>query len=71
MVSATALAAGNVPVLGIVGSEDPYLASFTALAAVMPCMALTIIPGADHDSTPGPPAFLAALVEFLRAHPAR
>jgi pimeloyl-ACP methyl ester carboxylesterase len=62
-----ALARVDVPVLGIVGSEDPYLASYAELAAVMPQMKLVTIEGADHASAVGAPQFIAALAAFLRS----
>ena len=64
------LAAVPMPVLGIVGSADPYQRDFQRLKAAMPSMTLVTIPGASHGSAPGTPEFREALLAFLRAHPA-
>ena len=62
-----ALSRVRVPVLGIVGSEDPYRASYDELASVLPQMKLVVIDGADHASAAGRPEFAEALVAFLRS----
>lgn len=64
------LAAVPMPVLGIVGTADPYQQDFIRLQAAMPAMTLVTIPGASHGSAPGAPQFREALLAFLRAHPA-
>ncbi|WP_424811434.1 alpha/beta fold hydrolase [Roseococcus sp. YIM B11640] len=65
------LAAVPVPVLGIVGTADPYLRDFERLKAAMPSLRLVTIPGASHGSAPGTPEFREALLAFLQANPAR
>lgn len=64
------LAAVTMPVLGIVGTADPYLRGFEQLKAAMPALQLVTIPGASHGSAPGTPQFREALLAFLQAHPA-
>ncbi len=59
------LAAVHVPTLGIVGSLDPYLASFRALAHVMPCFRVEVIDGGTHNATPAQPEFLRAVQRFV------
>lgn len=59
------LAAAGMPVLGAVGTADPYLADFERLAAIMPRMRLVRIPGASHGEARSRPEFLAALLGFL------
>jgi GNAT superfamily N-acetyltransferase len=66
VVSAEDIAAAHVPTLGIVGSADPYLASFEALKRVMPDLELVVIEGANHAAAPEYPEFVAALQRFLR-----
>jgi pimeloyl-ACP methyl ester carboxylesterase len=63
------LAQVPMPVLGIVGTADPYLRDFERLKAAMPRMELVTIPGASHGSATGTPEFRAALLRFLQAHP--
>jgi pimeloyl-ACP methyl ester carboxylesterase len=65
------MAAVTVPTLGIVGSQDPYLALFCALTAVMPALSLTVIPGATHADAAARPEFARALRAFIAAHAAR
>ena len=65
------MAAVTVPTLGIVGDEDPYLASFRALAAVMPALSLTVIPGATHANAAGRPEFIHAVRAFIAGHSPR
>ncbi|MDB5375827.1 MAG: Pimeloyl-ACP methyl ester carboxylesterase, partial [Rubritepida sp.] len=64
------LAAVPMPVLGIVGTADPYLRGFEQLKAAMPSLQLVTIPGASHGGAPGTPQFREALLAFLQAHPA-
>jgi pimeloyl-ACP methyl ester carboxylesterase len=61
------MAAVDVPVLGIVGSADAYLADFRALERLIPKMQLVVIDGATHGSAPHRPEFVAALRAFLDA----
>ena len=68
VVTDAALAAVNVPTLGIVGTKDPYVPSFRELATIMPDMRLVLIDGATHNAAPARPEFLQAVLEFLAAH---
>jgi pimeloyl-ACP methyl ester carboxylesterase len=71
VVSEAAMAAVTVPVLGIVGTADPYLKEFQELKVAMPLLRLVTIEGASHGSAPARPEFIAALRAFLAEHPAR
>lgn len=68
VVSEVQLAACGVPLLGVVGSEDPYLAQFRALAAAVPSLSLVVIAGATHANAAARPEFTAAVLDFLAAH---
>ncbi|HVL56250.1 MAG TPA: alpha/beta hydrolase [Burkholderiaceae bacterium] len=57
-----------VPLLGIVGSADPYLADLRSLQSLQPRMQLAIVDGATHDTAPAHPEFIRALRRFLSAH---
>ena len=64
----------KVPTLGIVGSLDPYLASFRELEKLRPDMKLVVVEGASHGGENGAmrrPEFVAAVREFLAAGHAR
>jgi pimeloyl-ACP methyl ester carboxylesterase len=65
-----ALAAVRVPVLGIVGSEDPYRTSFDELRKLLPQLELAVIEGAAHADAAGRPEFAAAIERFVRARAA-
>jgi pimeloyl-ACP methyl ester carboxylesterase len=61
-----------VPTLGVVGSLDGYLADFREMKALRPAMTLVVIDGASHGGPTGAmarPEFVAAVREFLAAHP--
>jgi pimeloyl-ACP methyl ester carboxylesterase len=62
-----ALRAVRVPLLGIVGGDDPYRASYDELSEVLPQMKLVVIEGADHPSAAGRREFVEALAAFLRS----
>ena len=64
-----ALAAVSVPLLGIVGTLDPYAASFRALAASVPRLRLVTIEGATHNGAPARREFREAVLAFLAEHP--
>lgn len=66
VISDQALAGVAVPTLGIVGSLDPYIASFHALADMMPTFRVEVIEGGTHNGTPARPEFLQAVQRFLR-----
>ena len=59
------LARVQIPVLGIVGSEDPYREQFEELTGVLTRFELVVIEGATHMSTASTPEFVAALLRFL------
>ena len=67
VVSPEQMAAVRVPVLGIVGSKDPYRAGFEDLRRTMPHLKLVVLDGATHMSASAHPGFVPAIVEFLRA----
>ena len=63
-IEAPALAAVAAPVLGISGENDPERTNVEALAAALPTVTITIVPGADHLSTPVMPEFAEAISSF-------
>jgi pimeloyl-ACP methyl ester carboxylesterase len=65
------LAATAVPVLGVVGGNDPYLRDFERLRAAMPSLRLSVIEGASHDEAPSRPEFARILLDFLLARSGR
>jgi pimeloyl-ACP methyl ester carboxylesterase len=67
LVTVAQLEAARVPVLGIAGSADPYLASYDELARVMPSLQMCVIEGATHAAAAGRPEFVDAIRRFLRA----
>ena len=67
-VTSAQMAAVSVPVLGIVGNEDAYLAELRALSQVMPQLKLVVLDGATHASAPAHPGFVPAVQAFLAAH---
>jgi pimeloyl-ACP methyl ester carboxylesterase len=69
VVSEVQVAACGVPLLGVVGSEDPYLAQFRALQAAVPSLVLVVIDGASHANAAARPEFTAAVLDFLAGHP--
>jgi len=62
------MAAVTVPTLGIVGSDDPYVAQFRALAALMPALSVLVIAGATHASAAARPEFASAVLAFIAPH---
>ena len=56
----------RVPVLGVVGSKDPYRASFDELKQLIPAMTLVVLDGATHVNAPVHPGFVPAIEDFLR-----
>jgi pimeloyl-ACP methyl ester carboxylesterase len=55
----------RTPVLGVVGSLDPYLTVFRRLERLMPSLRLVVIEGATHGTTAGRAEFLQAVERFL------
>lgn len=68
LISAAQVAAIAVPMLGIVGTADPYLTEFRAMQALNASMELVTIEGATHATAPGRAEFVDALHKFLAAH---
>jgi pimeloyl-ACP methyl ester carboxylesterase len=69
MVTEEELQSLSVPVLQVVGGEDPLRIGVEAMAELVPNLQLVIIPGADHLTTLPHPELKRALLEFLRSHP--
>jgi pimeloyl-ACP methyl ester carboxylesterase len=63
------LARVATPVLGVVGSLDPYLARFRRLEQRMRDFTLVVVEGGTHRTTAGHPEFVRAVEDFLAAHP--
>jgi pimeloyl-ACP methyl ester carboxylesterase len=68
VVTLAQMAAVTVPMLGVVGTADPYLSQFLELKAVMPQLDLVTIEAASHGSAPGRPEFSQAILAFLRTN---
>ena len=62
------LAAVRAPMLGIVGGDDPYIASFRALSASVAQFRFVVIDGATHNQVIAHPEFLRVVHSFLREH---
>jgi pimeloyl-ACP methyl ester carboxylesterase len=61
----------QVPVLAVVGSDDPGLAGAKDLKTVLPSVKLVVIEGATHAGEKGAlsrPEFIAAIQDFLAGH---
>ncbi len=69
VIATAALAAVRVPMLGIVGSRDPYRTVMQELTPVLPDFELVVIEGATHANAPSKPEFVSAIRRFLQAHP--
>lgn len=70
------LARIRVPVLAIVGSNDPALRGVNDLKTLLPSMTVRVIEGgvhiiADERGTPRFPGFVEAIREFVKVHPTR
>jgi pimeloyl-ACP methyl ester carboxylesterase len=55
----------DLPMLGIVGNLDPYLADFNELKKLRPDMNLVIVDLATHGTAMQRPEFVAAVLEFI------
>ena len=55
----------TLPVLVVVGDEDPVLNSARQLAQTLRNGALKVVPNADHLGTVASPFYKAAVIEFL------
>ena len=56
----------DLPVLGIVGQQDPLVEGALALAERVSDHTLVVVPGADHIRTPFAPEFLGSLQAFFK-----
>jgi len=75
-VSEADLQAVRVPLLAIVGSNDPALRGVNELKALLPDMSVTVIDGGVHIATeergtPRFPEFVEAIRAFVKAHATR
>tara|TARA_Y100000588_G_scaffold373022_2_gene446321 strand:- start:90 stop:869 length:780 start_codon:yes stop_codon:yes gene_type:complete len=66
VVTDQALTDSPVPTLAIVGSEDPRLGGLQELTQIMPELKLVILEGATHRSAVRRPAFVNALLSFIK-----
>lgn len=57
-----------LPILAVVGDRDPAHAVVEAMAAILPRLAVTVIPGADHAVAMAHPRLASAILEFVRTH---
>ncbi|BBK42280.1 hypothetical protein STVA_23000 [Allostella vacuolata] len=69
VVTLAELAAIPVPVLGIVGTADPYQKDLERVQAVLPGMTLVRIEGAAHGNAVGRPEYVEAVLAFLARLP--
>jgi pimeloyl-ACP methyl ester carboxylesterase len=66
-----ALAAVSIPMLAIIGSEDPAFAGVQALKTVVPALPVVVVDGAAHGGERGVlrrPEFLSTLRQCLRSN---
>jgi hypothetical protein len=68
MTTCTHAAAVKVPMLGVVGTLDSYLANFRDLQTLQASMQSVVIEGTSHGTAACSPQFLAATRTFLLAH---
>lgn len=66
--TAADLAASEVPVLVLMGEEDPFAGQVDAMLAAVDGLEALIVPGAGHTDAFARPAFLTALVGFIGKH---
>jgi len=64
------LRAVDVPVLSIIGSDDPLKPGVDAMVGVLPRHEVVVVAGGTHRFTPRDPLFREALHRFLRGEPA-
>jgi len=69
VVTEAQVAQARVPVLGVVGSLDPYLTTFRRLERILPDYRLVVVEGGTHRTTAGHPDFVQAVEHFLARHP--
>jgi pimeloyl-ACP methyl ester carboxylesterase len=68
VVSREQVGAIKVPMLGIVGSDDPALSDFRELQKLLPALRLVVVDGASHIATPTRPEFMRSVLQFLVAN---
>lgn len=59
------LAAAREPMLGIVGTDDPFAVNVRVLGSAKPAMRLVEIPGASHRDATGYPEFARTVEQFI------
>jgi pimeloyl-ACP methyl ester carboxylesterase len=59
----------KVPILAIVGAQDPFKLGVDALKARLPEVRVLVISGADHMNAFLKPEFISGLEQFLAEHP--
>jgi pimeloyl-ACP methyl ester carboxylesterase len=62
------LAASEVPVLVLMGEDDPFVRQIDGMVAAVDGLESLIVPGAGHTDAFARPAFLTALVGFIAKH---
>lgn len=55
----------SIPILSILGSEDPAIGAVTAMNSVVPAMQLNLIAGESHVSAPGNSEFVRSIQVFF------
>ncbi len=69
-VSEAKIRTNKVPVLALIGDQDPLKAGVDRLDGMMPNLKIVVIHGATHMTAPGNPEFLKGLRAFLADHAA-
>lgn len=62
------LCASKLPILAVVGTEDPYNADVRALGSMRQATKVVEIVGASHDSAPAEVQFVQEIVAFIAGH---
>ena len=65
LVSEQSLSNLSLPILAIVGSEDPLLEAVENFKHILPAIELKVIEGESHSSLPAHPKFLENIEDFL------
>jgi pimeloyl-ACP methyl ester carboxylesterase len=63
-----AVRAIDIPMISIIGSDDPFLPGVEVLHALAPNHELIVVPGKNHMNTMISRAFKQGLLDFLRRH---
>lgn len=69
LVSTQSLSKLSLPILAIVGSEDPALEAVENFKQILPAIELAVIEGETHTSLPAHPRFLESVKDFLLRNP--